>query len=117
MFLQNMAVRLITINTVGTNKTVVNPDTGKDKVIGVTKGQEFMLMPAGDPVEVPSPHCDTDYVTALIDCGDVRVVSEDEPSVKLNKAELIAKAELLGIEVDPKATKAMIIEAIAENEE
>ena len=120
MLLKNNAKRLITINTVG---------------------RSYDILPGLNPsVSVPDEVCKTDYVKALINCGDLIVqVEDDSPAAKeaeaeeaeeteepdaeaetetSEKEELANQAKALGIEVDKRwgvsRLKAEIDKALAE---
>lgn len=119
MLLKNNSKRLITIN---------EPlDTDKDKegnIIGATAGAAYNLMPAGPAVSVPDSLCESRYVKALIELGEV-LISEDEAEdeeegdefdlAKMTKAELVAFAEENKIEVNSGDVKATILAAIEEH--
>ena len=115
MLLKNNAARLVTIN--GEFKE------GK-------RLKAYQIKPGNNPsVEVPNALCDNKFVKALVADGTLLVVSDVDaiaPTVEaevetssydeMNKADLIALAESVGIEVLSKDTKVDIVEKLVEHD-
>lgn len=124
MLLQNTSKRLITINTGNNLKTKMNLRTGEDEVIKVDPKKSYQLMPAGPYVHVPEPFCSSKFVNSLIAEGAVQskpdAVDEpesDDDDVVLNamtKAELVALASTMELDLNMDMTKAEMIAAMEE---
>ena len=130
MLIKNNVARLITINCGQEIKTAIDPVTERETIIAATPRKGYDLMPAGPAVSVPAPYCDTDYVKALEEAGDITCTPEESDEAeaeaegegegdvdisKLKKADLTAYVTAMGVTVDPEWTKAEIIKAFEEH--
>lgn len=114
MLLKNNSRRLITINV------PLFKEDPKIKKQVFHKYQGTKILPGNNPaVEIPDDVCDNKFVKSLIKTGDLLVVLDedndgdtDDDLSKKTKDELIAIAEMMGLEAKSSMNKADIISLI-----
>lgn len=114
MLLKNNSRRLITINV------PLFKEDPKTKKQVFHKYQGTQIKPGKNPaVEIPDEVCKSKFVKSLINSGDLIVVLDedndgdtDDDLSKKTKDELIAIAEMMGLEVSSSLKKAEIISLI-----